>query len=97
MEVNVFPGLMKGGKLTLADIDAARSILRRMKLIDTSSQWIGGSDILVQTGDIVDRGTYALDIYKLMRDLRGQASRAGGKVVSVLGNHEVMNAIGDWR
>jgi 3',5'-cyclic AMP phosphodiesterase CpdA len=68
-----------------------------MKLIDTQSRWIGGTDILVQTGDIVDRGTYALDIYELMRDLRGQASQVGGKVVSILGNHEVMNAIGDWR
>ena len=68
-----------------------------MKLIDTQSRWIGGTDILVQTGDIVDRGTYALDIYELMRDLRGQASQVGGKVISILGNHEVMNAIGDWR
>lgn len=68
-----------------------------MKLLDSASNWIGGNDILVQTGDIVDRGTYALDIYKLMRELRGQASEAGGKVISILGNHEVMNAIGDWR
>jgi len=67
------------------------------KIIDTSSRWIAGTDILVQTGDIVDRGTYALDIYRLMRDLRGQASASGGEVVSILGNHEVMNAIGDWR
>jgi 3',5'-cyclic AMP phosphodiesterase CpdA len=66
-------------------------------LIDTKSNWIGGTDILVQTGDIVDRGAYALDIYRMMRDLRGQADGAGGKVISVLGNHEVMNAIGDWR
>jgi 3',5'-cyclic AMP phosphodiesterase CpdA len=67
------------------------------KLIDDNSKWIGGKDTLVQTGDIVDRGAYALDIYKLMRDLRSEADNAGGKVVSILGNHEVMNAIGDWR
>jgi len=67
------------------------------EIIDHSSNWIAGTDILVQTGDIVDRGTYALDIYELMRKLRGQADGAGGRVVSILGNHEVMNAIGDWR
>lgn len=51
----------------------------------------------MQTGDIVDRGTYAADIYRLMRQLRGEASAVGGRVVSILGNHEIMNAIGDWR
>lgn len=67
------------------------------KVIDRDDNWSAGNDILVQTGDIVDRGTYALDIYRLMQKLRGQAASAGGQVVSILGNHEVMNAIGDWR
>lgn len=67
------------------------------KVIDSDNRWTAGNDILVQTGDIVDRGTYALDIYLLMQNLRSQASAPGGRVVSILGNHEVMNAIGDWR
>ena len=67
------------------------------KIIDDNADWTAGTDILVQTGDIVDRGTYALDIYRLMQKLRGQASGVGGEVVSILGNHEIMNAIGDWR
>jgi 3',5'-cyclic AMP phosphodiesterase CpdA len=67
------------------------------KVIDDKADWAGGSDIMVQTGDIVDRGTYAFDIYRLMQKLRGQADAAGGRVVSILGNHEIMNAIGDWR
>lgn len=71
--------------------------MRNAKLIDDYNDWIGGSDILVQTGDIVDRGTNAGGIYQLMRKLRGQAASVGGQVVSVLGNHEIMNAIGDWR
>jgi 3',5'-cyclic AMP phosphodiesterase CpdA len=66
-------------------------------VVDEQRDWVGGTDILVQTGDIVDRGTYALDIYRLMRKLRSQAEGLGGRVVSILGNHEVMNAIGDWR
>ena len=66
-------------------------------IVDDEANWAAGSDILVQTGDIVDRGTYAFEIYKLMQKLRSQATDAGGRLVSVLGNHEIMNAIGDWR
>ena len=81
----------------ISDIDNAKRVMRNAKLIDDYNNWIGGSDILVQTGDIVDRGTHAGGIYRLMRKLRGQAASVGGQVVSVLGNHEIMNAIGDWR
>ena len=79
------------------DIQSARKVLQMAKIIDKSLTWIAGTDVLVQTGDIVDRGTYALDIYQMMHKLRSQASAVGGEVVSILGNHEVMNAIGDWR
>lgn len=81
----------------MTDIANARKVLRMAKIIDDDGDWAAGNDILVQTGDIVDRGTFALDIYRLMQKLRGQASSAGGQVVSILGNHEIMNAIGDWR
>lgn len=80
-----------------SDVEHARKILAHARIIDEEANWAGGDDILVQTGDIVDRGTYAWDIYRMMQTLRGQASGQGGQVVSVLGNHEVMNAIGDWR
>lgn len=79
------------------DVAHAQKVLRMANVIDDTSAWIAGTDILVQTGDIVDRGTYALDIYRMMRNLREQASAHGGGVVSILGNHEIMNAIGDWR
>ncbi|WWC59955.1 uncharacterized protein I303_102518 [Kwoniella dejecticola CBS 10117] len=79
------------------DIQNAQKVLRMAGLIDSQANWIGGQDILVQTGDIVDRGAHALDIYKLMQKLRGQAAGKGGRVLSILGNHEIMNAIGDWR
>jgi hypothetical protein len=32
-----------------------------------------------------------------MEKLRWQAEAAGGMVLSCFGNHEIMNAIGDWR
>lgn len=37
--------------------------------------------------DIVDRGRDTIALYRLMDSLRAQAERAGGAVVSLLGNH----------
>ncbi|GAA5888691.1 hypothetical protein JCM6882_009052 [Rhodosporidiobolus microsporus] len=79
------------------DMPHLMRILRRAELIDLKGQWIGGDSILVQTGDIVDRGKDTIAIYRFFQTLRPQAERAGGAVVSLLGNHEIMNALGDWR
>ncbi|GAA5889190.1 hypothetical protein JCM5296_005829 [Sporobolomyces johnsonii] len=79
------------------DYPALTKILRRAGLIDLRGSWIGGSDLLVQTGDIVDRGVDTIACYRFMQSLRPQAEKAGGGVVSLLGNHEIMNALGDWR
>ena len=43
------------------------------------------------------RGDDTIKLYVWMDKLRGQAQAAGGQVLSHLGNHEWMNAIGDWR
>lgn len=59
--------------------------------------WIGGHDVLVSTGDIVDRGDDTIALYRLFISLREQANAAGGEVRNCLGNHEMMNALGDWR
>lgn len=60
-------------------------------------EWVGGHDVLVSTGDIVDRGDDTIALYRLFMSLRKQAERSGGQVKNLLGNHEIMNAIGDWR
>lgn len=36
-------------------------------------------------------------IFELFEKLRGQAAFAGGKFLTNLGNHEMMNVRGDWR
>ncbi|EST04942.1 Phosphoesterase domain protein [Kalmanozyma brasiliensis GHG001] len=59
--------------------------------------WIGGHDQLVSTGDIVDRGDDTIALYRLFQSLRNQSALVGGEVKQCLGNHEVMNALGDWR
>lgn len=60
-------------------------------------KWTGGKSWYVQMGDIVDRGDDTILLYKLIQSLKHQASEAGGKVLPILGNHEVMNMMHDFR
>lgn len=73
------------------------TILRQSGLIDTRQRWIGGDAILVQTGDYLDRGARALRAAELLMDLQQQAPASGGEVIVLLGNHEILNLIGDLR
>jgi hypothetical protein len=79
------------------DRDAAVAVLHMAGLVDGNGAWSGGTDWLVQTGDIVDRGPDSRGVIALLRDLGPQAEAAGGRVLPLLGNHEVMNLKGDWR
>jgi hypothetical protein len=72
-------------------------ILRAARLIDQRDRWIGGRAILVQTGDVVDRGADSKRVIDLLRRLERDARRAGGRVYPLLGNHEFMRAAHDWR
>jgi hypothetical protein len=47
--------------------------------------------------DLLDRGDEELQCLELIENLAGSASRAGGSVIVILGNHEVMQAMGDFR
>ena len=73
------------------------AILRSTGLIDRRNRWSGGRSVLVQTGDVLDRGPDSREILDLLRRLERDASRAGGRVYFLLGNHEVMRMIQDWR
>ncbi|KAG9000408.1 hypothetical protein FRB94_005462 [Tulasnella sp. JGI-2019a] len=72
-------------------------VLKMSGVVAENGSWTGAADYLVQTGDLLDRGDDTLDIYRYYEDLRVQASAHGGHLVSHLGNHEVMNLLGDWR
>jgi hypothetical protein len=73
------------------------AILREAGLIDEQRRWTGGRAVLVQTGDYTDRGAGVRDVFDLLIALEDQAERAGGRVVTLLGNHEVMNLLGELR
>ena len=79
------------------DFSAWIDIARDAKLIDPANHWIGGKTVLVQTGDMVDRGADSLKIIRHLQQLDGEAKRAGGRVIVLMGNHEAMQVIGDYR
>ena len=60
-------------------------------------QWIGGTTVLMQTGDIFDRGPKVREALDLLMRLEEEARRAGGRVEALLGNHEVMNLLHEFR
>ena len=72
------------------------AILQEARLIDARQRWIGGRTILVQTGDIVDRGPDSRQALDLLRRLEGQANGKGGRVYALLGNHEIMRIRGEF-
>ena len=79
------------------DPEAALDVLRLAGLVDAQGRWSGGQAVLVQTGDTTDRGPSSRAVLELMVRLQAEAAAAGGQVIALLGNHEVMNLTGDWR
>ena len=78
-------------------VDRFAAILEQAGLIDSRRQWVGGRSVLVQTGDVTDRGAGMRAALDLLIALEPQARRAGGRVHALLGNHEVMNLVGELR
>jgi hypothetical protein len=79
------------------DLASAREALRLAGAIDEKDRWIGGKLVLVQVGDQLDRGDDEPEILRLLDRLAEEASRSGGAVHVLNGNHELMNAVGDLR
>ncbi len=79
------------------DYDAWIAIARASGLIDSNGHWAAGKTTLVQLGDVLDREPDSLKIVRSLQQLQTEAPRSGGHVVVVLGNHEAMNLLGDFR
>ena len=101
LTVRAAPAAPEGRLVAIADVHGAGSafvkILQRTGLIDDRQQWTGGTAVLVQTGDLLDRGPDVKPVFELLMTLEQQAAAAGGRVQVVLGNHEGMNMLGDTR
>ncbi len=79
------------------DFDDFVAILQHIGLIDRQNHWTGGKTTFVQVGDLLDRGPKPREVMDLLMALEKEAGQAGGRVVSLLGNHEMMNIMGDLR
>ena len=77
-------------------------LLKLAKVINSNLKWIGKDTYVVQLGDTLDgkrpginidstflKTTGEIEITNLILNLDRQAKRSGGRVISILGNHEL--------
>jgi len=79
------------------DLSQFIRVLQMTGILDADRRWTARDTILVQTGDVVDRGRESMEIYHLLLGLRAVAPSHNCLVLQLLGNHEVMNLAGDYR
>jgi len=73
-------------------------ILKKAEVIDPIyGKWNGGNKILVQVGDLFDRGSNPKLLVDFFIQLQKEAEQDGGKVINLLGNHELLQITGDHR
>ena len=104
----VYPATYK--ILVLGDVHgdkyATINSLKKGGVIDNNLNWKAGKAHVVQMGDILDRGgrfknmaydeDSEFDIINLFLKLMTQAYKAGGGFHCILGNHELMNIMGNF-
>ncbi|MEM9490872.1 MAG: metallophosphoesterase, partial [Myxococcota bacterium] len=85
--------------VAIGDLNGAFDVLCEILLgtgvIDRDERWRGGRTHLIQIGDIFNRGGGARAAFELLGALTPRAAAAGGRVTVLLGNHEVMTALGN--
>lgn len=88
------------------DLEALFVALLKANVIDLKGKWTGKDTYVVQLGDILDKGGRGQDedesresvneelvIIHFLNDLDEQAKKEGGRVLCILGNHELMNVL----
>lgn len=79
------------------DYKTAERLLTSLGLMGPDGGWAGGDAVFIQTGDVTDRGDASGPIYRALFRLQDEAPRDGGKVILLMGNHELMNLQNDFR
>ncbi len=72
------------------ELGRLREILTAEDLINPRGHWSGRDSYLLQIGDVIDRGPDSLATDAFLRCLQGEAEQAGGRVIRLLGNHELL-------
>lgn len=90
------------------DLGRLIDILKNLRIIDHNMGWIAApkNTIVIQLGDQVDslsRGNTTewetmsdVEVVRFMDQLDNIARHAGGRAISLIGNHELMNVLGDF-
>ncbi|WP_420448047.1 metallophosphoesterase [Candidatus Palauibacter sp.] len=79
------------------EFDRVVSLLGLAGLIDAELRWTGGRAVVAFLGDLFDRGEDVTRLLWFIYGLEREALAAGGRVVTLLGNHEVMVLSADLR
>ena len=88
------------------DLQALSRLLKTSQVIDKDAvvaagtvdeiEWTGGTTIVVQNGDVLDRGITELSCWRLLANLARQAQSSGGGIHLLFGNHEALNILNVW-
>ncbi|MYG19448.1 MAG: hypothetical protein F4208_07760 [Gemmatimonadales bacterium] len=79
------------------EFDRVLWLLRLADLIDAELRWSGGGAAVAFLGDLFDRGEDVTRLLWFVYGLEREAQAAGGRVITLLGNHEAMVLTGDLR
>jgi hypothetical protein len=79
--------------------DRARSdrALSLAGVLSPDGRWNGGATTLVQLGDLIDPGPDTKAVVERWMALADEAAAAGGRVVVLLGEHEALDLLGEWK
>ena len=64
-------------------------LLKQAELINADWSWRGGDTTVCFVGDYFDRGPDGISVVNLIIRLQREAEMAGGRVIALLGNHDV--------
>ncbi|PYE53311.1 metallophosphoesterase [Deinococcus yavapaiensis] len=70
------------------ELSKLQGLLHGAGLVDEAGFWVGGVNVLVSVGDLVDRGPDGVGVVEYLMRLEHEAAAAGGRVYVLLGNHE---------
>ena len=80
------------------DLAALLEVFTQLQLIDEQALWVGPEGTLVLlAGDLIDRGGDSTNLVAFLHRLQAGANNANSHIELLLGNHEVMAAVGDYR
>ncbi|MEJ5315547.1 MAG: ankyrin repeat domain-containing protein [Tenuifilum sp.] len=72
------------------EYDSLAKLLFSNSIVDKNLNWIFGDGHLVFIGDLVDRGERVTEVLWLVYRLTEQAELSGGRVYTLMGNHETI-------